>query len=154
LSAAPPFYRIDAHHNTIEPRPPLSDADWDTIFAIMQERSFTGITAACMTDAAMERLSRLDFVTRVNCDGAPQLSDDGLPHLAKMPQLEELNLSGYHSPITDRGLAVLRHLKRLKRFQMCWPQRVTDAGVAHLADCHELEHVNLLGTHTGDGAIR
>jgi hypothetical protein len=154
LSAAPPFYRIDAHHNTIEPRPPLSDADWETIFAIMKERNLTGITAACMTDAAMERLSRLDFVTRVNCDGARQLSDDGLQHLARMPQLEELNLSGYHSPITDRGLAVLGYLKRLKRCQMCWPQQVTDAGVAHLADCQELEHVNLLGTHTGDGTIR
>jgi hypothetical protein len=154
LSSAPPFYRIDAKHNTIEPRPPLSDGDWDTIFGVMKEMNITGISAASMTDGAMERLSRLDFVTRVNVGGARQLTDDGLRHLARMPQLEELDLSGYHSPLTDRGLEVLRHLKELGRFEMCWPQHVTDAGVANLSFCDHLESVNLLGTPTGDGAIQ
>jgi hypothetical protein len=154
LSPAPPYYKIDARDNTIEPRPPLSDGDWDTIFAVMKEAGITGINAACMTDSAMERLARLDFVTRVNVDGARQLTDDGLLHLARMPQLEELNLSGYHSRLTDRGLGVLRHLRRLRKFQMCWPQHVTDAGVANLAFCEDLQDVNLLGTPTGDGAVR
>jgi hypothetical protein len=153
LSPAPPFYRIDAGHNTIEPRPPLSDSDWDTIFALMKEMGVTGIRAACMTDGAMERLARLDFVTRINVDGARQLTDDGFRHLARMPQLQELDLSGYHSPVTDRGLEGLRLLKELRSFKMCWPQRVTDAGVAHLAACDHLERVDLMGTRTGDGAI-
>jgi hypothetical protein len=120
----------------------------------MKERNITGITSASMTDAAMVRLSRLDFVTRVNFDGARQLTDDGLQHLARMPQLEELYLSGYYSPITDRGLGALCHLKQLRKFKMCWPQQVTDAGMANLALCEELESVNLLGTPTGDGAVR
>jgi hypothetical protein len=55
--------------------------------------------------------------------------------------------------ITDRGLAVLRHLTALRRFQMCWPQRVSDIGVANLAACDRLQRVDLLGTPTGDGAI-
>jgi hypothetical protein len=152
-SSSPPFYRIDARHDMIEPRPPLSDRDWDTVFAVMRELGITGIRAACMTDRAMERLSRLGFVTRVNFDGARDLTDDGARHLARMPQLEELDLSGYHSPLTDRGLEVLRHLRGLRAFKMCWPQRVTDSGVAHLAACDHLERVNLLGTRTGDGAI-
>src|SRR5262249_44926891 len=153
LSSAPPFYKIDAKDKTIEPGPPLSDGDWDTIFGVMKEMGLTGISAACMTDSALERLARLGFVTRVNVGGARQLTDDGLQHLARMPQLEELDLSGYHSPLTDRGLEVLRHLKELRKFQMCWPQRVTDAGVANLRFCDHLESVNLLGTPTGDGAI-
>ena len=37
---------------------------------------------------------------------------------------------------------------------MCWPQRVTDAGVANLRFCDHLESVDLLGTPTGDGAIK
>jgi hypothetical protein len=154
LSSAPPFYKIDAKERTIEPRPPLCDDDWDTIFDVMKGMGITGISAACMTDSAMERLSQLDFVTRINVGGARQLTDDGLQHLANMRQLEELDLSGYHSPITDRGLKVLRHLKELRKFQMCWPQRVTDAGVANLSFCDHLQGVNLLGTPTGDGAIK
>jgi hypothetical protein len=71
-----------------------------------------------------------------------------------MPQLEELDLSGWHSPITNHGLAVLRQLGRLKRFSMCWPQRITDTGIINLAFCDQLESVDLLGTPTGDGAIR
>jgi hypothetical protein len=153
FSSAPPFYRIDARNSTIEPRPPLSDADWDTVFGVMKEMGLTGIRAACMTDAALERLAGLECVTRINMDGAHHFSDEGLRHLARMPQLQELDLSGYHSPLTDRGLEVLRHLKQLKRFQMCWPQHVTDAGVAHLAGCDDLERVVLLGTRTGDGAL-
>jgi hypothetical protein len=106
-----------------------------------------------MTDAAMERVSRLDRVTRLDLGGSQRLSDAGLLLLARMPQLQELDLSGWHSPITDRGLEVLRHLRELRRFTMCWPRRITDAGVANLAFCEQLESVDLLGTPTGDGAI-
>lgn len=153
LTSAPPFYKIDPKHNTIEPEPPLTDGDWDTIFGVMKDRGITGIATSAITDSAIGRLSRLDLVTRVQVGGARQLSDDGLLHLARMPQLEELDLSGWYSPLTDRGLEVLRHLKHLRRFQMCWPQRISDAGVANLTFCDELESVNLMGTPTGDGAI-
>jgi hypothetical protein len=154
LSAAPPFYKIDRHENRIGVRPPLSESDWDTIFGVMNELRLTGLDAGGqMTDAALARLTRLDFVTRLNLEGSTRLSDDGLEHLARMPQLEELNLSGRNSPITDRGLGVLRHLRGLRRFQMCWPQHISDSGAANLARCEHLESVDLLGTPTGDGAI-
>ena len=153
LSAAPPFYRIRWESRTLEANPPLSDRDWDTLCAVMREHRLTGITSPAVTDEAIRRLSRLDFVTRIRLDGAQGLTDDGLLHLAGMPQLEELDLSGFHSPLTDRGLEVLRHLPHLKRFLMCWPQRITDAGTANLAFCEELEAVDLMGTPTGDGTI-
>lgn len=155
LSSTPPFYRIDWTGNTIEPRPPLSESDWDTIFGVMKELGITGLNAAGqMTDAALERLSALDHVTRLDLSGSARLTDDGLRHLARMPQVEALDLSGYHSVLTDRGLEVLRYLKHLRRFQLCWPRRVSDAGVANLAFCEHLESVDLLGTPTGDGALR
>ena len=119
----------------------------------MEERGITGIATPAMTDRVLERLSRLAFVTTIRMDGARQVSDDGLQHLARMPQLEELELGGWYCPHTDRGLEVLRHLKALRRFQMCWAQQVSDAGVANLTFCDDLERVNVMGTPTGDGVI-
>jgi hypothetical protein len=155
LSATPPFYSIDRARGTIEPRQPMSDRDWEVLIAIVQERQLTGINARQqMSDGVLERIASLDRITRLDLDGCNRVTDAGLAHLARMPHLEALNLSGWHSPITDRGLTVLRHLKKLRRFDMAWPQRVTDAGMANLQDCNDLENVTLMGTRTGDGAIR
>jgi hypothetical protein len=154
MSSTPPFYKIDWRENRIEPRPPLSDKDWDTIFSVMREYQITGLNAGGqMTDAAMGRLPRLDHVTHLNLGGSMRLTDEGLKHLAHMPQLQVLEVGGWKTPITDRGLEALRHLTDLKRFQSCWTQGITDAGVANLAFCDRLESVDLLGTQTGDGAI-
>src|SRR5437868_1736904 len=134
ISAAPPFYRIDWAANSIEPRLVISESDWDAIFDVMDELQIAGLNAnGQMTDLALERLSRHPHVTRLNLGGSKRLTDAGLSHLAGMPQLQELDLSGWHSPITDRGLEVLRSLTELKKFQMCWPQRITDAGAKQLA---------------------
>jgi hypothetical protein len=156
MSATPPFYKIDRRENRIELRPPISDRDWDTIFAVMKEQRITELNAGGqMTDAAMERLPQLDFVTRLGIGGSKRLTDDGLQHLARMPQLQELDMSEYPGgQITDRGLEALRHLTELRRFQICWQSGVTDAGMANLAFCDNLEEVNLMGTPTGDGAIQ
>jgi hypothetical protein len=156
LSSTPPFYRIDWEESTIEPRPPVSRKDWDTIFDVMKELQITGLKAnGQMTDEAMEGLTRLAHVTQLNLGGSKRLTDEGLKRLAQMPQIEELDLSEYPGGrITDRGLDFLRHLTGLKRFQMCWQSGISDAGVANLAFCDQLESVNLMGTPTGDGAIK
>jgi hypothetical protein len=101
----------------------------------------------------MERLPRLEHLTRLDLRGSKRLTDESLKHLAQMPQLQELDLSGTKVSFTDRGLEVLRHLTELRQFQACWAPRITDAGVAPLVCCDHLECVNLLGTSTGDGAI-
>ncbi|MEK7833308.1 MAG: hypothetical protein AAB401_19620 [Acidobacteriota bacterium] len=129
--------------------------DWDAVVSLMNEKGIPGLNAeGRMTDEALERISHLEHVTHLNLGGSDELTDDGLLHLARMPQLQELDLSGWHSQVTDRGLEVLRRLPALRRFQMCWPQRITDAGTANLTFCERLESVDLLGTPTGDGAVR
>lgn len=153
-STTAPFYRIDELRRTIMVRPPIADRDWDVIFAVMEEHGLTGISTPAIPNSAMQRLARLDFVTTLHFDGARTLTDEGLLHVARMPQLEHIDLSGWHSPITDRGLEAFAGLENLRTLSMCWPQRITDAGVAHLAHCQNLESVNLMGTPTGDGAIR
>jgi RNA polymerase sigma factor (sigma-70 family) len=156
LSSTPPFYKVDWKSNTLEPLPPLSEKDWDTIFGALKERGITGLNAGgLLTDDIVERLVKSDQVTRLNLGGTKRLTDAGLLRLARMPQLQELNLSDYPGgAITDAGLEVLRHLPELRRLQICWQSGVTDAGVANLRGCDQLESVDLMGTPTGDGAIK
>ncbi|MBI3263241.1 MAG: hypothetical protein HYZ58_08820 [Acidobacteria bacterium] len=108
-----------------------------------------------MTDRALERVVELDHITRLLLGGSKRLTDDGLRHLARLPRLQELDLSEYPGGrITDRGLEVLRHLPDLRRFHMCWHRGISDAGAVNLTFCDHLESVDLLGTHTGDGVIK
>jgi hypothetical protein len=155
LSTRPPFYRIDWRNNTLEPRQPLADRDWDAIIDVIREHGITSVNAnGQMSDYALERLAHVKHVTRLNLGGSKRLSDEGLLRLARMPQLEELDLSDYPGGrLTDGGLEVLRHLPDLRRFQMCWQRSISDAGVANLSFCEKLERVDLLGSPTGDGAI-
>ena len=98
-----------------------------------------------MTDTALARLPALEQVTRVHLEGSNQVTGQGLLHLARMPQLEDLDVGGWHSPITDRGLEALRSLPALRTFAACWSRLISDAGVEHLARCDNLESVNLMG---------
>jgi len=149
-------YVISAKDTSLRPRRALTPQDWDAIVAVMQERRISALDAGGeITDAALARVAELDHVTRLGLGGSRQLTDEGLRHLARMPQLEELDLSEYPGgPITDRGLEVLKQLPALRKFAMCWQAGISDAGVANLGACERLESVNLLGTQTGDGAVR
>ena len=129
-----------------------SSHDWDEIFAAIQERQLPGLNASGqMTDALLERFSRLDHLTALELDGSKALTDHGLRHLARLPRLRHLNLAGC-SGITDYGLEVLRRLPELESIVLSWT-RTTDAGASHLAACGKLRVVDLGGTRTGDGAI-
>jgi hypothetical protein len=150
----PLLFDVDAKESALNVRGPMSAEQWDRVCAVADEQGLTAIHAGGMTDAGLERVSRLHRITRLNLDNSNQVTADGLRHLASMPQLRELDLSGVKGMITDAGLSVLRHLRELRRFQIAWQQNVSDAGIAHLRGCDQLEAVNLMGTPTGDGAIR
>jgi hypothetical protein len=150
-----PAYAVDSAENRISPRRQLSDKEWDELIAVVKERRITALDAGgLMTDAVLARVAELDHVTSLSLGGSRQLTDDGLLHLARMPQLQNLDLSEYPGgKLTDRGLEVLRHLPHLRTFEMTWQRGITDAGVANLKFCDRLERVNLMGSPTGDGAI-
>ena len=148
-------YVVDAAENRISPRRRLSDAEWGELIAVMKERHITALDAGgLMSDAVLARVAELDHVTSLSLGGSRELTDDGLLHLARMPQLQNLDLSEYPGgKLTDRGLDVLRHLTELRTFEMTWQRGITDAGAANLRFCDQLERVNLMGSPTGDGAI-
>ena len=150
-----PAYEIDTKENRITPRRHLTDKEWDDLIAVMKEHRIRALDAqGLMTDTVLARLAGLDHVTSLSLGGSRQLTDDGLRHLARMPQLRHLDLSEYPGGnLTDRGLEVLRHLPGLQTFEMTWQRGISDAGVANLKFCDQLERVNLMGSPTGDGAI-
>lgn len=151
LSSKPPFYRIDWANKSIEPRQPMSCKDWENVCAVIKELGLTSINSGnLIADDDLEIISQLDQITALNLDGSQRLTDEGLQHLARMPQLRELIVGGQ---ITDRGLEALSHLRELRVFQMTWQGKITDGGITNLTFCDQLEDVNLLGSNTGDGAI-
>jgi hypothetical protein len=126
--------------------------DWDELLAVMTERRLPGLhSSGQMTDELLERFSRLDHITSLDFDGSRGVTDAGLRHLARLPRLQHLKLTGCN--ITDRGLEVLRDLPALESIVLSWLP-ITDAGASHLAGCEQLREVELTGTPTGDGAIR
>jgi hypothetical protein len=148
-------YAIDTKDNRIGPRRRMSAADWDELVGVMKERRIPALDAnGLMTDEALDRIAALEVVTSLNLGGSHELTDDGLLHLARMPQLENLDLNEYPGgKLTDRGLEVLRHLPNLRKFKMTWQSGITDQGVSNLRFCDRLEEVDLMGSPTGDGAI-
>lgn len=151
-----PAFVVDTADLRIAPRRYLTSLEWDRLIAAARERHVTALDASgLMTDEVLERVATLAHVTALSLGGSRQLTDAGLRHLARMPQLERLDLSEYPGGrLTDRGLEVLQHLPNLRVFEMAWQGGFSDTGVAHLASCPHLEHVNLMGSPTGDGAIR
>jgi hypothetical protein len=145
-------YVIDAKENSIGPRRRLSAADWDELIGVMKERRIPTLnTHGLVTDEALRSISELDFVTSLSLGGTSEFTDDGLLQLARMPQLERLDL--HDGKLTDRGLEVLGHLPNLRNLDIGWQASITDRGIASLRACGQLEGVNLMGTRTGDGAI-
>lgn len=157
-AGAPPQgapYAHDSKNNRIGPSRRMSAADWDELIGIVTERRIPALDAnGLMTDEALLRIAALPFVTSLSLGGSRELTDAGLLHLARMPQLEHLELSEYPGgKITDRGLEMLRHLPNLRTFEMTWQSGITDRGVSNLRFCERLEEANLMGSPTGDGAI-
>ena len=150
-----PPYEIDVAEGRIAPRRQLSEKEWDELIAVMKERRIAALEAnGWMTDGVLARVAELDHVTALALGGSRQLTDDGLLRLERMPQLQRLELSEYPGgKLTDRGLEVLRYLPNLRSFEMTWQRGITDAGVANLTYCDQLERVDLMGSPTGDGAI-
>ena len=149
-----PFYTVDPVARRIIVRPPLSEHDWDAVFDVMRELRLTALdTNSQLTDAALTRLARFSSVTRLNLGDGRRLTDVGLQALRGMTELEELELGGPSCRITDRGLEPLGDVNGLRRLELNWAPRISDAGLLHLRACDRLENVGLMGTPTGDGAI-
>ncbi len=81
------------------------------------------------------------------------ITDSGLEHLSKLPQLEELDLG--ITKITDEGVKLLKQFPSLKTIRLT-RTAITDAGVSELSRCPNLTWIGLVncdgvtGTTLGD----
>lgn len=156
ISASPPFYRLDEARRLISPQQPMSARDWDAVIGVIRDRGLTGLDAnTMMDDAAMAKLAALaPQLTRLKVHGSDRLTDEGLRHLAAFRDLEDVELGGWHSPMTDAGFGALHGLPRLRDVSAWWSRFLTDSGVKRtLASCPSLENAGFLGTSVGDGLI-
>ena len=65
-----------------------STRDWGAAIALMRDEHVPAIDAhGQMTDAMLSRVADLDHVTTLRLGGSKQLTDAGLRHLERMPQL-------------------------------------------------------------------
>lgn len=156
LSSTPPFSRIDEARGAIAPQQPMSARDWEALIGIMRERGLTALEANnMMDDAAIARLAAaIPHVTVLKLNGSNRLTHEGLRHLAKFEDLEEVEVGGWHSRMTDDGFAALRGLPRRRAVRSFWSRLLTDAGVrAALVPCPQIEEADFMGTAAGDGLI-
>ena len=156
LSSTPPFYAVDEQRGIIAPRQPMSSRDWDTLIAVMRDRGLTGVDAYnMMDDGALATLAAAVPGVRVlKLHGSDRVTDAGLRHLASLHALEDVELGGWHSPMTDAGFAALHGLPRLRNVAAWGSRHIGDAGVrSTLASCPALEDVSFGGTSIGDGLI-
>jgi len=134
--------------------PIAGSREWEEILELLARHPTAGLSGeGQMTDDLLEDLSRrAQTVTALGLSGCREVTDAGVRHLARMPALQHLDLTG--TSVTDAGLQVLRHLRELRTLSLAW-NRVTEAGIRVLAHCDELEHVNLgVPPEVGDAAVR
>ena len=126
--------------------------DWNEIIRLLALNPSAGLSAeGQMTDTLLADISRVETITALHLSGCRQVTDEGMRHLARLPALQHLDLSG--TSITDAGLQVLRNLPALRTLSLAWTA-VTDDGIGALARCDQVEHVDLGATRAGDGALR
>ncbi len=94
------------------------------------------------TAAGMAHLSGLKNLDSINLNNVP-VTDDFLPHLAKLPALRVLYLSG--TKVTDAGLAHLAGMKSLEDLSIGGDagSDITDAGLAHLKNLTNLRDLSI-----------
>ncbi len=135
-----------------ESGPIAMSRDWDEIVALLAANAPAQLGAVGqMTDEILAEVARVDGIVGLHLNGSRGVTDNGLRHLAGMPRLKRLDISG--TSITDRGLDVLRHLPGLQNLSLAGTA-ITDAGASELANCPALVRLDLGWTRTGDGAIR
>jgi Leucine-rich repeat (LRR) protein len=82
---------------------------------------------------------------------ASWVSDSDLVELARLPQLERLDLS--FTRITDRGILHLKGAHNLVEVNLTFAERVGDEGQAAIKEWKRLKRLSLRGTRVGDNTV-
>jgi hypothetical protein len=146
--------RLVVRHGPDHWEPVAGSRDWEEVIELVAQHPAAGLSGeGQMTDDLLEDLCRrVHTLTALGLSGCRQVTDEGIRHLAHMPSLQHLVLTG--TGVTHAGLQVLRRLPDLRTLSLAWPSASED-GVGALAHCQQLEHLQLWAAPAiGDAAIR
>jgi Leucine-rich repeat (LRR) protein len=130
----------------------LSSRHWGSVLRALAEHPGATLEPnGQINDEMLEQISRITHITSLDLGNSKAVTDAGIRHLARMPQLRELDLS--QTGVTDAGLRVLRELPALESLSLVMTA-VTDTGLESISHGHALQKLNVMWTRTGDGAIR
>lgn len=106
-----------------------------------------------LTGELLVPIAKISTLKQLDLDEIP-LSEDQLPNLLQLPNLESLSLaySQRESPLTDKSLDVLGQLTKLQSLSIDKAQ-ISDSGAAQLANLDQLEHLGLSYTPIGDATL-
>ena len=82
------------------------------------------------TPVGLAHAAKIATLKKLDASHAPTVTDESLPLLAHMPQLEELKLGS--AQVTDNGLQTLAASKSLKKLSLSGLKNVTPAGIEKL----------------------
>lgn len=149
--AAKPVHIVDGDGED-DARTVVASRDWDEVARALRAHPAAQLRAeGQMTDDLLARIAGIEGLAGLSLGGSWRVTDEGVRHLARVPTLRRLDLSG--TGITDAALDVLRELPALEQLSLAGTP-VTDEGAARLAHAERLEKLDLGGTATGDGALR
>jgi len=104
-----------------------------------------------VSDADLQRIGRVKNLETLDLGAmAVEVTDEGLLALRDLADLRVLVLGS--APITDRGLAVVRGMRELRRINVVGA-RITDEGLAALAELPKLELLRIGGPSITDAGM-
>ena len=96
--------------------------DWDAVIRLLSMHSSAGLSAeGQMTDAMLAELSTSKTSCAHGLSGSKEVTDEGVRHLARLPELQHLDLSG--TRISDRGTASSCQLASARAISLEWDAR-------------------------------
>ncbi len=156
---APTLRRVSFRRSKLEPLAAET-------LAVFENLSRLDVGSAGMTDASLEHIGRLVSLTHLDLAGNIAVTDAGVAHLKGLVRLQSIGLLGTAATADslihlercvdletpgvpsdrwdDVKLQILKPFKKLKHLSL-ERSRVTDRGLAYVADFNDLEFLNLLG---------
>ncbi len=100
------------------------------------------IDNAILADLVKE-LQECPIITCLNLSENRNITNSGIPHLERLKNLTQLNLSSCN--LTDEGLAPLAKLKKLTHLNLSYCNRITEIGFKPLKTLTRLTYLDLQG---------
>jgi Domain of unknown function (DUF4129)/Leucine Rich repeat len=118
---------------------------WPATFRRLEwlDLSFTRVDDSLFIDTTMNNPQAVWDVRRLNVEST-QVTDRALTAIAKMPRLEELDLS--NNAITDDGVRALLGNRTIKTLWLNGNTKITDASLEVLSAMLRLEQIDVQGT--------